>query len=78
MSGHRFQSLSFRTCIFFARNPDEWLTSADVADKYGVPSNTVSQTLQYSVESGLLRRETVANKSVYTAGPTLRELVGAG
>ncbi len=79
MSLSRLQSVSFRTCIFFARNPDECLTSSDIAAKYDVPSNAVRPHLHYAVQTGLLRRENTleSHKYVYTAGPVLREMVGA-
>jgi hypothetical protein len=80
MSAVRFESVAFRACLFFARNPDEWLTSGDIASKWGITSKAVRPTLHYAVSKGYLAkhlRQDSERLHIYTAGPTLRAMVGA-
>jgi hypothetical protein len=35
-------------CVFFATNPDEELTSEDIAAKWDVDPNNIGKTLRYA------------------------------
>ncbi len=72
-----FASPSFRLCIFFALNPDEYLTSSDVAQKYGMTSNAVEPTLKSVVASGYVARtrSDLSKRYIYSAGPALMEML---
>ena len=74
-------SLAFRVAVFFARNPEEELTSSDVVQKFGVESTSVHRCLSSPVRLGLIERSSEGpgrtKLSVYRAGPKLLHMVGA-
>lgn len=64
--------------VFFALNPDEELTSADIGAKFGVDPNNVGKTLRYAEEKGWVTRTRKSDPTVklgwrwyYNAGPRL-------
>jgi hypothetical protein len=66
----------FRVCIFFAANPEEILTSADIAVKFDVEPKSVAPTLLHTVKAGYLACESrrggnVRVHNIYSAGPNL-------
>lgn len=72
--------LTFRVSIFFARNPEEELTTEDVAVKFGVNSRDVSKYLLGYCKSNVLSRRRVKLDDqwpfmVYSAGPALKALI---
>jgi hypothetical protein len=63
-------SLAGRVCAYFMRDPDEELSSVDIALKFDVSQNSVASSLEQCVRAGLLVcRKGQAN--VYGAGPRL-------
>lgn len=69
----RAGTLPARVVQFFSENPDEELTSGDIANKFGAMPHSVAPALSRPVEHGLLQRRkdtTVSGKVgyVYTAG----------
>lgn len=74
-------SLAFRVSVFFARNPDEELTSSDVVLKFGVEGTSVHRCLSSPVRLGLIERASAGpgrGKLVtYRAGERLLQMVGA-
>lgn len=73
-------SLAYRMTVFFARNPDEELTSADVVTKFGVESTSIHRSLSASVETGLLERVSSGagrgRLAIYSAGDELLKEIG--
>lgn len=71
---------SLRVLLFFAANPDECLTTADVAAKAGVEQCSVRALMQHRVETGLLARTSTRTgpgaMTTYTAGPELLRAIG--
>ena len=69
----RAGTLPARVVQFFSENPDEELTSGDIANKFGAMPHSVATALSRPVEHGLLQRRkdtTVSGRVgyVYTAG----------
>lgn len=65
-------SVAGRVCAFFRQQPDEELTTLDIAQKFGVRTNSVSPLLLSCVGSGLLKRvRNARGEIVYLAGPRL-------
>ena len=73
-------SIAFQVVIFFARHPDEELTSLDVAEKFGASVEAVGTMLRYHVASemlGLTRTLGGRGKAgTYRAGQRLLEMIG--
>lgn len=58
-----------RVLAFFAHNPDEELTRADVAVKFDIAPTSVVGTLRAAVEAGLISESrTAKGQLVYRAG----------
>jgi hypothetical protein len=74
------ESLPFRICLFFAINPHEALTTGDIAIKWDVDQNKVSNRLASAVRQGIIAREAGGRgrngMATYIAGPRLLEIVG--
>jgi hypothetical protein len=72
-------TLRERVLIYFGRNPDEELTSRDIAEKFNARDvREAGRALRYAVEQGLLCREWQTRQlAVYSAGPVLLREVGA-
>jgi hypothetical protein len=72
--------LSFRVVLFFGRNPEEELTTLDIAEKFDTPVRTVEGCLHRAVRDDLLAKASRGggrgNPSVYCAGPVLLSMVG--
>lgn len=71
-------TLVTHVAVFFAVNPDEELTAADIGAKFGVDPNNVGKTLSYAEMKGWVRIELKPNPNaktkkirVYSAGPRL-------
>ena len=67
--------------IFFAANPDEWLTTSDVVVKTNASVRTVYNSLTHWVRAGYLTRDVgiqgrMKTECTYSAGPTLLALIG--
>jgi hypothetical protein len=65
--------------LFFAVNPDEELTTLDVATKFDVDPNEVWSRLKYLVKRGIVRyrpgKRGPGGGSVYGAGSMLLEML---
>ncbi len=74
-------SLALRVLIYFARNPDEELTSVDVAEKFGVDQREVHGRLSRAVRDGVFDRTCSSvgrgNACIYAAGDALLRMIGA-
>ena len=72
-------TLRERVVLYFGRNPDEELTSHDVLAKWGISDvRIVRNSLRYAVEQGVITRQWQPGQlAVYSAGPVLRQEVGA-
>ena len=72
-------TLRERVLLYFGRNPDEELTSRDIAEKFDARDvREAGRALRYAVEQGVLsRRFETRQLAVYSAGPELRREVGA-
>jgi len=69
--------------VFFAVNPDEELTSEDIAAKWDVDQNNIGKTLRYAEQKGWVTATKKPNPSrptkqilFYTAGPRLLKEIG--
>jgi DNA-binding MarR family transcriptional regulator len=76
-------SLVTHVAVFFAVNPDEELTAADIGAKFGVDPNNVGKTLRYAEEKGwvtITRKphptRTKRTIRVYTPGSKLLKEIG--
>jgi DNA-binding PadR family transcriptional regulator len=76
-------SLVTHVAVFFALNPDEQLTAADIGTKWGVVPGNVGNTLRYAEEKGWVRSSLEPNPEriskkirVYTPGPRLLKEIG--
>lgn len=62
-----------RVCEFFRANPDEFLLSPDVVEKFGIAQPATE--LWKAVQAGLVTTEKAprgsGNKAIYRAGPKL-------
>lgn len=67
--------LPFRACLFFACNPDEYLYTSDIVEKFRVDPEGITERLRSAVKSGLIKREPGGPAGIpqarYTAGPRL-------
>jgi hypothetical protein len=72
-------TLRERVVLYFGRNPDEELTSHDVLAKWGISDvRIVRNSLRYAVRQGVITRHWQPGQlAVYSAGPVLRQEVGA-
>lgn len=74
--------LSFRVCVYFARNPDEELTTTDIEHKFGAARKySTNGHLHSAVTNRLLAVRKVlglkgSKVNCYSAGPALLELIG--
>jgi hypothetical protein len=71
-------SIVTHVAVFFARNPDEELTTHDVGIKWDMKPNNVGASLRYAEQAGWVTRTKRADPTtrtkfrwVYTAGPLL-------
>jgi hypothetical protein len=71
-------SIVTHVAVFFARNPEEELTTHDVGIKWDMKPNNVSASLRYAEQAGWVTRTKRADPTtrtkyrwVYTAGPLL-------
>jgi hypothetical protein len=69
--------------VFFATNPDEELSSLDIATKWGVAQDSVKRSLSYAEIKGWVVRARKADPTSprkwrwhYTAGPRLLKEIG--
>jgi hypothetical protein len=76
-------SLVTHVAVFFALNPDEELTAADIGAKWGFNPQNINRTLRHAEEKGWLRSELRANPlrvtkkiRVYAPGPRLLKEIG--
>jgi hypothetical protein len=69
--------LGRRVVIWFARNPDECLTTTDIAAKFNCESVEVAKSLRDQRNSGWLRSDGVVPKGLLTwyAGPELLKAI---
>ena len=75
------KSGALRVVLFFARNPEEELTTTDIALKFAIPPLNVRSTLAIAVANGMLRRSGGYNGGrgkllIYSAGDMLLSLIG--
>ena len=71
-------SIVTHVAVFFARNPEEELTTHDVGIKWDMKPNNVGASLRYAEQAGWVTRTKRADPTtrtkfrwVYTAGPLL-------
>ena len=71
-------SIVTHVAVFFARNPEEELTTHDVGIKWDIKPNNVGASLRYAEQAGWVTRTKRADPTtrakfrwVYTAGPLL-------
>jgi Fic family protein len=76
-------SIVTHVAVFFARNPEEELTAADIGTKWGMKANNVSASLRYAEAKGWVVRTKRADLTarykycwIYTAGPRLLKEIG--
>jgi len=69
--------------VWFAMNPEEELSSADVAAKWGVHQDSVKRSLEYAATKGWVVRSRKPDETArlgwrwhYTAGPRLLKEIG--
>jgi hypothetical protein len=77
-SGQR-PTLRDRLLCFYAANPDETLTLADIESKFGYARNTVKASVMHMRRAELLAKVETGKKtapSVLSAGPALLEMIG--
>lgn len=74
----RPDSMSFRLCVYFARNPDEELSTQDIRAKFGIRGLRICEQLRKAVANRLLElaEERAGKAYVYRAGPALLEMIG--
>lgn len=77
----RSKTGALRVVLFFARNPEEELTSADITMKFDIPADKVHGTLNRAARDGMLRRAGQHRGGrgrvlVYSAGDALLALIG--
>ena len=77
-------SIVTHVAVFFARNPEEELTAADIGIKWDMKPNNVAASLRYAEQAGWVIRTKRADPTtrtkyrwVYTAGPLLRQITSA-
>jgi hypothetical protein len=71
----RPDSLAGRVCAFFKANPEEELSSSDIAQKWDVrPTGNVVTLLMPAIEYGLLKRSKQGQSSVFSAGTRLAQI----
>lgn len=75
--------LHHKALIWFAANPDEWLTIQDIKDKWGGTIDNINSGLRYACDAGLLTKtrypdDTSGNgrRTRYEAGPAIRLVLG--
>ena len=83
---NQVNSISFRLCVYFAANPEEELTSADIVTKFGMATKTkeISNRLRKALDAEwlrIVRRESCPGfgrqRMVFGAGPELLKVIGA-
>lgn len=69
-------SIPYQVCRFLFANPDEELTRADIAVKFGVPGSAVDTALDYAVTMGMLNKgKNTDLDQVWMAGPHIEHVV---
>jgi len=78
-------SIVTHVAVFFARNPEEELTTHDVSIKWDMKANNVSASLRYAEAKGWVVRTKRADLTarckycwIYTAGPLLLSQITSG
>ena len=83
---NQVNSIAFKVCMYFAANPDEELTSADIVEKFSMATGTkeISSRLNQALAAqwlAVVRHETCGEfgrrRMVFGAGPVLKKLIGA-
>jgi hypothetical protein len=76
-------SIVTHVAVFFAVNPEEELTAADIGTKWGVVPHNVHATLAYAASKGWVAstlrpnpRRGAKKIRVYSAGPRLLKEIG--
>jgi hypothetical protein len=68
------RGIPLHVCRFFAENPDEELTSADITIKFDIARQSVTAILELAVLAGLLSKRIERQGrlvNVYGAGPNI-------
>jgi hypothetical protein len=75
-----FGCVSVRTVMFFLENPDEALTTSDLAAKFGGRATSNGDALRLAVRLGFLARECAGrgHLATFRAGPKLLEVLATG
>lgn len=75
--------LHHKVLIWFSHNPDEYLTTEDIKEKFGGTTDTISDGLKYACDAGLLVKtrqpdDTSPNgrRTRYEAGPAIKQVLG--
>lgn len=73
-------AVALRVTLFFARNPDEHLTSNDITEKFDIPLSEVHSSLKRIVDSGMISRDAHGpgrgKQAIYSAGHELLVMIG--
>jgi hypothetical protein len=69
-----------RAVLFFIENPDEALTTADLAVKFGGRATSNGDALKLAVSLGMLQRECAGrgHRATFKAGPKLLGMLATG
>lgn len=68
-----------RVLVFFARHPEEVLSTTDVSIKFDVSQEEVRTCLRHAVEDGRIAKQSKGrgpHPVVYSAGPVLLQMIG--
>ena len=75
--------LHHKVLIWFSANPDEYLTTLDIKEKFGGSLDAISNGLKYACEAGLLTKtrhhddmSLNGRRTRYEAGPAIKQVLG--
>ena len=74
--------VALKILLWFAHDPDDKLTTSELAEMFGSPRNNVACALRYARMNGLLESKRTTKKlgmgqqMLWTAGPKMREIIG--
>jgi hypothetical protein len=74
--------LPLKALLWFAHDPEDKLTTTELSEMFGQPTEQVACALRYARVNGLLearwslKMKGQYREKVWTAGPKLREIIG--
>jgi hypothetical protein len=72
-------NIGFRLCLYFAANPDEVLSTKEIAERFGFEFSRIASNLAAATRAGYIVRVSRGNGKTHTVfgpGPKLTELWG--